>query len=41
VGELESVARRLKHLVGAVQSFEMWERADKKRQAAFPEGGKE
>ena len=38
VGELESVARRLKHLVGAVQSFEMWERADKKRQAAFPQG---
>jgi len=35
VGELESVARRLKGLVPLVQSFEMWERAEKKRQAVF------
>jgi len=38
--ELESVRRRLKAMVPLVQSFEMWERAEMKRQAAFGPGVK-
>ena len=38
--ELESVRRRLKAMVPLVQSFEMWERAEKERQAAFGPGVK-
>ena len=33
--DLESVRRKLKALVPVLQDLEMWERAERKRQAAF------